>query len=64
MTLYRLGFEDNNEYTPTGYDCAVILIDYLQETGQKMPLYGIQSANPVGKERIINLIEDYRKELV
>ena len=57
---HDLGFEDGNEYTPTGYDCAVILMEYLQETGQKMPLFGVQSANPVGKERIINALNNYQ----
>ena len=48
----------------TGVDCVKALIEYLKYTNEDMPLYGIQSSNPVGKERMINLIEDYKKGLV
>ena len=54
--------EDGGEYVPTGYDCAVMLVEHLREHNLPLPLYGIQSANPVGKDRIINILEDYRNE--
>ena len=44
----------------TGADCADSLIAYLKLTNQAMPLYGIQSSNPVGKERIINILNSYQ----
>lgn len=34
----------------TGYDCAKWLVDYCMDNNLKLPLYAIQSANPVGKE--------------
>jgi hypothetical protein len=54
--------EDEGEYVPTGYDCAVMLVEHLREHNLPLPLYGIQSANPVGKDRITNILEDYRNE--
>ena len=45
----------------TGYDCAKYLIDMCIVTGSKLPLYNIQSANPVGKENIKYLLENYKK---
>ena len=48
----------------TGYDCAKWLVDYCIDTMQILPLYGIQSANPVGRENIDMLFKNYLKSLV
>mgnify|MGYP006356488933 FL=1 len=33
----------------TGYDCAKWTVEYCMDNNLKLPLYNIQSANPVGK---------------
>ncbi len=46
----------------TGYDCCKYLIEYaLNNAIKNLPLYNIQSANPVGKENIDKLIKNYNK---
>lgn len=44
-----------------GYECAKWLCNYCYKNNLDIPLYGIQSANPVGKERIDSLLRTYKK---
>lgn len=50
---------DENE--KTGYDCAKYLVDYCLDKNLVLPLYNIQSANPVGKDNINGLLINYNK---
>lgn len=43
----------------TGYDCAKWLVDYCMDNNLKLPVYAIQSANPVGKENISKLLINF-----
>lgn len=45
----------------TGYDCAKWLIEYCIDNDLKLPLYSSQSANPVGRENILCLLNNYKK---
>ena len=61
-------FDAANAKTPnhqskekTGYDCAKFLVNYCQETNIKFPNYTVHSMNPVGKENIVALIENYKR---
>ena len=45
----------------SGMDCAKWLVGYCMNTKQLIPLYNIQSANPVGKENIDSLLKNYIK---
>lgn len=45
----------------TGYDCAKWLVDYCIDNNKSLPLYNIQSANPVGKVNIDSLLKNYIK---
>lgn len=47
----------------TGYDCAKWLVDYCIDNNKELPLYNIQSANPVGKKNIDDLLKNYIKYL-
>ena len=47
--------------TLSGMDCAHWLVKYCMITKQLIPLYNIQSANPVGKENIDMLLKNYIK---
>jgi hypothetical protein len=50
--------EENREYT--GYDCAKWLVNYCLDNDLDLPLYNIQSANPVGKENIDRLLKQFK----
>ena len=59
ISSYSLLPYDDNE--KTGYDCAKWLVDYCIENNKSLPLYNIQSANPVGKENIDNYLKNFIK---
>ena len=43
----------------TGFDCAKWLVDYCLDNNKSLPLYNIQSSNPVGKANIDSLLINY-----
>ena len=45
----------------TGMDCAKWLVDYCIDNQLALPLYNIQSANPVGKDNIDGLLQNFIK---
>jgi len=45
----------------TGYDCAKWLANYCTDNDKPLPLYNIQSANPIGAENIRGLLENYKR---
>jgi hypothetical protein len=59
ISSFSLNIYDDNE--KTGYDCAKFLVDYCIDNNLNLPLYNIQSANPVGKENIDSLLKNYNK---
>lgn len=59
LTLEEYYYTNDREMT--GYDCAKFLIDYCMDNNKDIPPYRIQSANPVGKENIDNLLKSYKK---
>lgn len=46
-----------------GYDCAKWLVNYCLDNNEQLPLYSIQSANPVGKKNIDGLFMSLNKFL-
>ena len=52
---------DLGSYKETGYDCAKWLVNYCLDNNKKLPKYNIQSANPVGKENIDRLLQNFKK---
>ena len=48
----------------TGMDCAKWLVNYCIEFRKKLPLFNIQSANPVGKKNIKSLLDQFNKHNV
>ncbi|MBT2620995.1 cyclic-phosphate processing receiver domain-containing protein [Chryseobacterium sp. ISL-6] len=44
-----------------GYDCAKWLIEYCMDNGLDLPEFYSHSMNPVGKENILNLLENFKK---
>jgi len=53
-------FRKTPEYK-TGYDCAKWLVDYCIDNNKPLPKFNVQSANPVGKQNIISLLDNFNK---
>jgi hypothetical protein len=45
----------------TVYECAMWLIEYCMANNKKLPEFVVHSMNPVGRERIKNLLKDFYK---
>lgn len=57
---HDLGISDTGK-EKTGYDCAKWLVEYCLEHKKQLPLWNVQSANPVGKDNINGLLFNYEK---
>lgn len=54
-------YQDAQEYKEkTGYECALWLIEYCKEKGFKLPYYYCHSMNPVGKDRILSALDNFK----
>lgn len=45
----------------TGYDCAKWLVEYCMDHGLELPEYYCHSMNPVGKQNIESLLNNFKK---
>ena len=55
-------WDENSEYTEkTGFDCAKFLVEYCIENNLKLPEFYVHSMNPVGKDNIINYLNNFKK---
>lgn len=45
----------------TGYHCAKFLIDLCIDLGYKLPEFLVHSMNPIGKENILGLLNNFKK---
>ncbi|KFF11822.1 hypothetical protein IW15_14090 [Chryseobacterium soli] len=53
---------DSSDYTErTGSDCAKWLVEYCLENHTDLPEFYCHSINPVGKEDILSLLENFKK---
>ncbi len=57
---YHKNPNDSSFKEKTGYDCAKWLIEYCIDKSLKFPNYQVHSMNPIGKDNIISLIENYK----
>ena len=60
-----IGFDhdlaDDSSNEKTGYDAAKFLVDYCLENNADLPEFGSQSANPVGRENILKLLNNFKR---
>lgn len=65
VELNRNGLINTVDYGPekTGYDCCKWLVDFCEERNLKFPPFQVHSMNPIGRERIINYVENAKKYL-
>lgn len=54
-------FEYNSVEEKTGYDCAKWLVEYCMQKGIDVPPYTVHSMSIVGRENIINYLENYKQ---
>lgn len=54
-------FQDGREYT--GFDAVKWLVDYCMDHQVMFPKYEIHSMNPIGRERMINYIENAKEKV-
>ena len=52
---------DNPNSGKTGYDCAKFLVDWCLDNNLELPLWNCQSANPVGRDNINSILNNYKK---
>jgi len=45
----------------TGYDCSKWLVEYCMDNDLDLPMWSIQSANPVGRDNINGILNNYKK---
>jgi hypothetical protein len=57
------GRESFKYYEKTGYDAAKWLCEYCWTNGLPIPKWNVHSANPVGRDNITQLIENFEKRL-
>ena len=57
---WRQGFVYHEK---TGYDCAKWLCDYCWTNGLPVPTWNVHSANPVGRDNIVQLMKNFEKKL-
>lgn len=56
-------YQESQNYTEkTGYDCAKYLIDYCIDNSEKLPEYLCHSMNPVGKDNIIGILNNFKNK--
>lgn len=46
----------------TGYHCAKWLVEYCMDNNCKLPQYYCHSMNPVGKDWILGVLDNYNKQ--
>jgi len=49
------------EKMKSGFDCAKWLVEYCINNNVELPQWTVQSANPVGRDNINGLLNNYRK---
>ena len=57
----ELAYDEYKE--KTGLECAKWLVEHCLDNGVGIPEYHVHSANPQGKENIINYLENAKKHL-
>ncbi len=56
-----ISFDHDLGLGKTGYDCAKWLVEYCLDNKLQLPKFSVHSQNPVGKENIENLLNNFAK---
>lgn len=55
-----ISFDHDLGLEESGYDCAKWLVDYCLDHNLQLPEFEVHSQNPVGKENILALLNNFR----
>lgn len=58
---YDAWADNQNFKEKTGYECAVWLVNYCMDNKQPLPEFLCHSMNPVGTEKILSLLKQYKE---
>jgi len=58
-----ISFDHDLGLEESGYDCTKWLVDYCLDHQQQLPDFAVHSQNPVGKENIQRLLENFVKKV-
>ena len=58
---YELNYDNITE--KTGYDCAKWLCEYCWGNGLPVPSWNVHSANPVGRDNIVSILQSFERRL-
>ena len=61
LGIEHIQYYFNNVVEKTGKDCAKWLVDYCIDNQLELPKYYVHSANPIGRQNIINYLENFKK---
>ena len=56
-----ISFDHDLGEEKTGYDCAKWLVEYCMDNNLRIPKFFVHSQNPVGKENIQILLDNFNK---
>lgn len=56
-----ISFDHDLGLEKTGYDCAKWLVEYCLDKNLMLPEFAVHSQNPVGKENIECLLENFKR---
>jgi hypothetical protein len=59
-----ISFDHDLGDVKTGYDCAKYLVEFCLDNFLTLPDYKVHSQNPVGKENIEKLLENFKNRKV
>ncbi|WCM41597.1 hypothetical protein MG290_11655 [Flavobacterium sp. CBA20B-1] len=57
-----ISFDHDLGLEESGFDCAKWLVNYCLDNRKKMPDFIVHSQNPVGKQNIKSLLNNFRKK--
>jgi len=61
--LFENQYTESKKESKSGYDCAKWLCNYCWTNGLPIPSWNVHSANPVGRDNIIQILKSFEKKL-
>ncbi|MDN3674295.1 hypothetical protein QWY99_14625 [Flavobacterium branchiarum] len=58
-----ISFDHDLGLEESGYDCAKWLVNYCLDNNFRLPKFDVHSQNPVGKENILSLLQNFKKNI-
>lgn len=58
-----ISFDHDLGLNESGFDCAKWLVNYCLDNNLRLPKFDVHSQNPVGKENILSLLQNFKKNI-